>query len=83
MGYLARGTSFSKYAVQLLVLFSDESGYGGTREMLSDRISVSILEFFVKENPTFERSLLLQFLELYTRSRNASIIFEMEGLPDV
>ena len=56
----------------------------GARAMLSDQISASILQFFVKENPTFERSLLPQRLELYTRSRNASISLEMpEGLPDV
>jgi len=39
-------------------------------------------EFFVKENPTFERSLFPR-LELYTKSRNASIRWEVEGLPDV
>lgn len=49
------------------------------RAMLSDQISASILQFCMKANPTFERSLLPQRLELYTRNRHANISSEMKA----
>ncbi|KAF8971204.1 hypothetical protein BDZ97DRAFT_1914210 [Flammula alnicola] len=61
--------------------FSMVKGDEDVKVMLSDQVSVSILEYFVKENPQFELALLPHHLELYTRSRCESMRLNFPSLP--